>query len=535
MDYDVIVVGSGFGGSVSALRLSEKGYRVAVIEMGRRVSRADIQKANQSPQHLFWMPSLGIKGFFTQRFFQHVNIVGGVGVGGGSLVYAAVLLEPKQAFYHDPVWASTGHDWESELRPHYQTAARMLGRVICPTNGVQDDFLKKTAEAMGVGQTFGPVPLGIYFGADNSPDPFFNGRGPVRNGCIECGACLAGCAAGAKNTLDKNYLYLAENLGAKILPERKVTIIRPVAGGYSVEMTDALTGKKLPVLTSSRLVLAAGVLGTLEILFRSHECGSLDRLSPMLGKCVRTNSEAITGVLSQDVSLDMSHGPAISSDFHANQHTHITQNRLPASYWFMKLYSGPLVDGSRPFPRALKTLLHFLIHPVQATASLRVFKDWHKRITLISTMQNLDNQIVFQWGRGLFTGFSKGLQSHTPSGKSAPTFIPEANQAARTYARLSNGTPHNALLESLLNMSVTAHILGGCPIGADIKQGVIDAQHEVFGYPGLFILDASAIPANVGVNPSLTITALAERAMSYIPEKEVWGAAGPAPMPFHPG
>ena len=531
MDFDVIVIGSGFGGSVSALRLSEKGYRVAVVEMGRRVSRADIKKANQSPTDLFWMPALGLKGFFTQRFFQHVNIVGGVGVGGGSLVYAAVLLEPKAAFYTDPVWASSGLDWQAELKPHYQTAARMLGRVTCPTLHLQDTYLKKTAEALNVVQSYGPVPLGIYFGDENTPDPFFDGEGPQRNGCIQCGACLAGCAIGAKNTLDQNYLYLAEKLGAKILPERKVTIIRPIQAGsstsknngYLLEMINPLTGQKYPTLSAPRLVLAGGVLGTLELLFRCREQGSLPKLSAMLGERVRTNSEAITGVLSSDSSEDMSHGPAISSDFHANEHTHITQNRLPASYWFMKLYSGPLVDGSRPFLRAIKTLVQFIIHPLEATASLRVIKDWHKRITLISTMQNLDNQMAFRWGRGVFSAFRKGLQSSAPSGLSTPTYIPEANLAARTFAKLSGGVPHNALLESVLNMSVTAHILGGCPIGDNAEKGVIDARHEVFGYPGLYVVDGSAIPANVGVNPSLTITAMAERAMSLIDDTSAGG------------
>lgn len=519
MDYDVIVIGSGFGGSVAALRLSEKGYRVAVVEMGRRVTPADIKKANQSPLDLFWMPGLGLRGFFTQRFFKHVNIVGGVGVGGGSLVYAAVLLEPKKAFYHDPAWSSIGPDWETELHPHYHVAARMLGRVTCPTSGVQDEYLKKTAVELGVGATHGPVPLGIFFGEGESPDPFFYGAGPVRSGCIECGACLAGCATGAKNSLDKNYLYLAEKLGAQILPERKVTAIRTVTGGYEMELVNPLSGARYPALSAPQVVLAAGVLGTLELLFRSRERGLLGRLSPALGKRVRTNSEAITAVLSNDPSVDMSHGPAISSDFHANAYTHITQNRLPASYWFMKLYSGPLVDGARPISRALKTIVNFFIHPLEATASLRIAKDWHKRITLISTMQNLDNQMAFGWGRGLFSGFRKGLQSVMPLGNRAPTYIPEANAATRLYARLLGGTPHNALLESLLNMSVTAHILGGCPIGSNAETGVINDQHEVFGYPGLFVVDGSAIPANVGVNPSLTITAMAERAMSFIPEK----------------
>ena len=513
MDFDVIVIGSGFGGSVAALRAAEKGHRVAVLEMGRRVSKADIEKANRSPLDLFWMPALGLKGFFTQRFFKHVTIVGGIGVGGGSLVYAAVLLEPKQAFFQDPAWGPLAGGLESELRPHYRTAASMLGRVTCSTSHLQDQYLKQTAEALGVGETYGPVPLGIFFGGENTPDPFFNGAGPARNGCSETGECLAGCATGAKNTLDKNYLYLAEKLGAQILPEHKATLIQPVEGGYRVESINPLNGKRCPPLTASRLILSAGVLGTLELLFRCRSLGTLPNLSAMLGQRVRTNSEAIVAALSKDSRVDLTHGPAISSDFHANDLTHITQNRLPASYWFMKLYSGPLVDGADPFRRALKVLAYFLRHPLESTASLRVRKDWHKRITLISVMQNLDNQMAFRWGGW----FGKSLQSVSLTGRRAPTYIPEANQAARIYAKISVGVPHNSVLESMLNMSVTAHILGGCPIGADADSGVINSNHEVFGHPGLFVLDGSAIPANVGVNPSLTITALAERAMQLFP------------------
>jgi cholesterol oxidase len=274
-----------------------------------------------------------------------------------------------------------------------------------------------------------------------------------------------------------------------------------------------------PPLTAHKVVLAAGVLGTLELLFRSQKLGALANLSPMLGKRVRTNSEAITAVLTRDKTLDLSQGPAISSDFHANQYTHITQNRVPPSYWFMKLYASPLVDGTKPFWRALKTLAMFMLHPLESTASLRVSKDWHKRITLISTMQNLDNQIAFTWGRGLFSGFTAGLQSQMAHGRRAPAYIPEANQAARIYAQVSGGIPHNSSIESLLNMSVTAHILGGCSMGADARQGVIDSSHQVFGYPGLYVVDGSAVSANVGVNPSLTITALAERAMSLLPHR----------------
>jgi cholesterol oxidase len=524
LDYDVIVIGSGFGGSVAALRLSEKGYRVAVLEQGRRFDRSEMEKTTTSIQDLFWMPALGLRGLFTQRFFQHVNIVGGVGVGGGSLVYAAVLLEPKAAFYRDPAWSNLGIDWEAELRSHYHTAAQMLGRSTCPTTHTQDHWLQQTAIEMGAGDTYAPVPLGIYFGQqEETPDPYFDGEGPRRNGCVQCGACLAGCAHNAKNTLDKNYLYLAEKLGAQILTLTKANLIRPIDGGYQVETVNPLDrNKRFPPLTGHKVVLAAGVLGTLELLFHCREAGTLPLLSPVLGQRVRTNSEAITAVLSRQTDIDLSQGPAISSDFHPNDYTHITQNRVPASYWFMKLYASPLSDGSRPLTRALKTLWTTLTHPIDSTASLRVRRDWHKRITLVSTMQNLDNQIAFTWGRRLLNGFNRGLQSQNPDGRRAPTYIPEANQAARTLAQVSNGIAYNSSIESVFNMSVTAHILGGCPIGADVFQGVIDTNHQVYNYPGLYVVDGSAIPANVGVNPSLTITALAERAMSQLgpPEME---------------
>jgi cholesterol oxidase len=523
MDYDVIVIGSGFGGSVSALRLSEKGYRVAVLEMGRRIEREDMARATRSPLSLFWMPGLGLKGFFTQRFFKHVNIVGGVGVGGGSLVYAAVLLEPPTAFFVDPAWNHLGLDWKTELEPHYRTASRMLGVNPCPTHHTQDDYLRQTAQGLGVANTYGPVPLGIYFGLSDQPvpDPYFEGAGPMRTGCTSCGACLAGCEPGAKNSLDQNYLYLAEKQGAEVLPLHKATLIYPIEGGYQVEMSHPLEhNRPYSPLRAPKVVLAAGVLGTLELLFRCREAGTLPHLSPTLGQRVRTNSEAIVGVLAKQKDIDLTQGPAISSDFYLNDHTHVTQNRLPPSYWFMRLYSGPLVDGDRPLQRALATLGYFIRHPLTATASLRVLKDWHKRISLLSIMQSLDNQMAFTWGRGLFSGFRTGLQSETPSGKSAPAYIPEANLAAREFARVSDGIPHNSLIESLLNMSVTAHILGGCSIGADPGEGVVDPHHEVYGYPGLFVVDGAAIPANVGVNPSLTITAMAERAMGLISAKE---------------
>jgi cholesterol oxidase len=517
LDYDVIVIGSGFGGSVSALRLSELGYRVAVLEQGRRFSDRDFLKTRESMRELFWLPGLGMKGPFTQRFFKHVNIVGGVGVGGGSLVYAAVLLEPKIDFYQDKAWSNLGIDWQAELKPHFQTASRMLGKMTCPTADLQDEWLQQTAERMGAGDRFGAVPLGIYFGPENEvSDPFFDGHGPSRHGCTKCGACMSGCAENAKNSLDKNYLYLAEGKGARILPQRKATLIHQIEGGYSVETIDPLNSKagRYPPISTSKLVLSAGVLGTLELLLRSRAAGLLPELSPALGEHVRTNSEAITAVLSDEEETDLTRGPAVSSSFHPNAYTHIDQNRVPASYWFMKLYAGPLVDGHQPLKRALRTLETFLSSPKRSTASLRVRKDWHKRITLLATMQNLDNQIAFSWGRDLFSGYRPGLRSVRVKGSQAPTYITEANQASRIFAQVSGGIPYNSLIEGVLNMSVTAHILGGCSIGVDPQSAVIDTNHQVFGYPGMYVVDGSALPANVGVNPSLTITALAERAMS---------------------
>jgi cholesterol oxidase len=522
MDYDFLVIGTGFGGSVAALRLSEKGYKVGVIEMGQRISQENIEAANSSPLDLFWLPAVGLKGFFTQKFYRHVTAVGGVGVGGGSLVYAAVLLEPKDGFYQNVTWQQLGINWKRELQPHLQTAKRMLGVSRCPISSLQDDYLRETAEKVGVGHTYGAVPLGIFFGPEDeeTPDPYFDGLGPPRKGCNSSGQCLAGCKQGAKNSLDKNYLYLAEQNGVEIFPLHKAILIQPIEGGYEVEVVHPLDrNQTLESIRSQNVVLAGGVAGTVELLFRSKSSGALPNISNKLGSEVRTNSEAIVGVLAKDMDIDLSDGPAISSDFYFNDHTHITQNRVPKSYWFMKFYSGPLVDGANPLIRALKVFWSFLCHPFRSTKSLRVIKDWYKRITFLTVMQNLDNEMSFKWEPHRWGRKDGKLVSVTASGKAVPTYIPEANEAARTYAEVSDGIPINSLIESMLNMSATAHILGGCVIGSNEENGVIDLNHEVFGHPGLYVVDGSAVPANIGVNPSLTITAMSERAMSRIKEK----------------
>ncbi|UCH28485.1 MAG: GMC family oxidoreductase [Myxococcales bacterium] len=524
MDYDVIIIGSGFGGSVPALRLTEKGYRVAVLEQGRRVTPDDMRAADRSLRKLVWLPQIGFRGFFVQHTFKHVGIVCGVGVGGGSLVYAAVLLRPKDAFFRDPAWASLGVDWKAELTEPYETASSMLGVVTNPDHGKMDDWLRATAEAMGAGDTFGPVPQGILFGKEGAAlgDPFFEGAGPDRTACTRCGGCLTGCADGAKNSLDKNYLHLAEARGAEILPERKVTSIRPLDGeGYEVRTVDPFrSGKEHPTLSSKQVIVSAGVVGTLELLFRCRdELGTLPRLSGKLGEVVRTNSEAIVAALAPNADEDLSHGAAISSHFYAGDHTHITQNRFPPGYGFMRWYQGPLVDGSTPLRRALRVFAEVLVHPVR---SLRCWfaRNWHKRITVLTVMQNLDNQIAFRLGRSVLWPFKRRLRSEVAPGSEVPSYIPEANEAVRGLAAHIGGTAHNNLLESVANASVTAHILGGCAIGSGPADGVIDVDHQVFGHPGLFVTDASAIPANVGVNPALTITALAERFSARFPPKD---------------
>ena len=516
-DADVVVVGSGFGGAVTALRLTEAGHRVVVLEKGRRLDDEALGQARRDPRAYLWQPGVGMRGFFWQRLFRHVGIIGGTGVGGGSIVWAGVLLEPGEDFYRAPSLRALGVDWRAELAPHLQRAARMLGRVVTTHRGPMDDHLLAAARAVGAEASYGPVPLAIHFGREGvtEPDPFFDGEGPERTGCRLCGECLLGCPYGAKNQLTRNYLHLAEKYGAEIRAEHEVSSLTPLAGGgYEVRSGHPWRGGRTQVLRARRVVLAGGVLGTLDLLFRCRALGTLPDLSPTLGRHVRTNSEALTAVVAPP-GEDLSRGTTISSDFHPDAHTHVTQNRYVGG-WHMRFQLGPLVDDDRVGRRALRVLGSIARRPY-AQARLVTAKGFLQRLTVLTTMQHSDNELALEWRRSPVRPWRRVLRSRITDGVRPPSYLPVANAVTRAFADSSGGRPLNLLGESVGGLSITAHILGGAVMGADRSTGVVDAHHEVHGHPGLYVADASVIPANLGVNPSLTITTLAERFTSLFP------------------
>jgi cholesterol oxidase len=511
--HDFAIIGSGFGGSVAAMRLGEAGRDVVVLEQGHRVDPARMAAAEQEPRKFLWEPRLGMHGYFVQHLFRHVGIVGGVGVGGGSLVYGAVLLRPGPAFFRDPSWAHLGVDWERELARHYDEAERMLGLTTTPRLGSMDRYLEQAAERLGAAGSFGPTPNGIYFGEPGvaQDDPYFSGRGPRRLGCIQCGRCLTGCPHDSKNTLDRNYLYFAETAGVEVRPRHRVLRIGQALGGYEILAVDPTTRERQPPVYARRVVLAAGVVGTLELLFRCRdEHRTLPSISSTLGTRVRTNSEAIVGVLHDEAPPDLAVGAAISSHFHAESSTHITQNRFAPAYNFMRFQTTPMVDDPVPWRRALRTLAALVLKPRSTLRAWRM-RDWNRHITVLTVMQQLDSELAFRFGRSLLSPLSPAMRSTVVRGNRPPTYLPIAHRAARALADVVGGTPFNFAPESLFNLSMTAHILGGACMGRDASHGVIDADHQVHGAPGVYVVDGACVTANVGVNPSLTITALAER------------------------
>jgi len=525
-DFDWLVIGSGFGGSVSALRLAEKGYSVGVLECGRRFADDEFPRSTADLKRYFWRPHLGMKGIFRLTTFKDVSVVSGCGVGGGSLGYACTLYVPPKQFFEDRQWAGM-MDWETALAPHFAEAQRMLGVVQNPHDDPADRLLRELGEELGVGDTYKKTPVGIYFGEPGKtvPDPYFGGEGPERTGCLLCGRCMVGCVHGAKNTLVKNYLYFAEKLGARVMAERTVTDIRPLgspdgADGYEVESvrSGAWLRKERQVHRARGVVLAAGPLGTNKLLQRCRLEGSLPGISPRLGELVRTNSEAVlTVTVPEDYADDLIKRVAISSSIYPDPHTHIETVTYGNDGDSMhRLYTLLVGDGTR-LTRPLKLLAQMLLHPRRLVKVLFP-KHWSRRTIIILVMQTLDNAIALRPRKGPFG--SLWLQTEQDPERPTPTFIPIANQAAEWFAKRTGGIAQSSVMEALFNIPTTAHILGGAVIAPDADRGVVDARQRVFGYENLLVCDGSAIPANVGVNPSLTITALAEHAISQIPAAE---------------
>ncbi|MFL6173275.1 MAG: GMC oxidoreductase [Marmoricola sp.] len=526
-DYDVIIIGSGFGGSVSALRLSEKGYKVAVIEAGARFEDDDFADTSWDVKRYLFRPEVGCYGIQRIDALKDCMIVSGAGVGGGSLVYANTLYEPLDAFYRDPSWSHIT-DWKAELAPYYDQAKRMLGVVENPLRTAADDVMEQVAKDMGVGETFHPTPVGVFFGGpgethhDTVADPFFGGAGPDRVPCRACGECMTGCRHNSKNTLVKNYLYLAEKLGARVMPMSTVTRLKPRDGGgydVTIKFTKALraTPRSTRTLTAQQVVVAAASLGTQRLLHTMKDEGHLSGLSDRLGYLSRTNSESILGAIAPSGSkVDYSRGVAITSSFHPDEHTHIEPVRYGKGSNFMSMMQTVLTDGEGPAPRWQKWLKEMWRQKANIR-ELYDFKHWSERTVIALVMQTVDNSIT-TFNKKIPGTNIRYMTSKQGHGTPNPTWIPVGNEAVERMAEIVDGTAGGSIGEPF-NRPLTAHFIGGCTIGDSVETGVVDPYQRVYGYPGLHIADGSAISANLGVNPSLTITAQAERAMSFWPNK----------------
>ena len=523
--WDYLVVGSGFGGSVSALRLVEKGYKVLVLEKGRRLRAEDFPRTNWNLKRFFWLPQVGFRGLFKMTFLGHVTTLSGVGVGGGSLVYANTLPVPKDPFFQAPSWSHLA-DWKAELAEPYRTVQRMLGATRNPSLTYPDEVLKAVGEEIGRPGCFEPTDVAVYFGkpGETVPDPYFGGEGPERTGCTLCGGCMLGCRHGAKNTLDRNYLHLAEQLGLRLEADTEVTWVRPLdGGGYEVEARHGTWA--LPVLNTRKtyqarnVIFAGGVVGTVPLLLKLKDRPEgLPRLSDRVGDFIRTNSEVLLGVITQRRDRDLSQGIAIGSILHTDEHSHLEPVRYPAGAGFFRALMLPQAPGDTLAARLGNALGYLARHPVRTLRAYLV-PDFAKFTMILLYMRTVDGHIRMRLGRGLRTGFRRGAMTQAGDGPPAKAWAPEATDLAERVAKHLDGYPASLLTETLLGIPTTAHILGGAPMGATADTGAIDPQHRLFGYDGLYVIDGSAISANIGVNPSLTIAALAERAMGFIPPK----------------
>jgi cholesterol oxidase len=514
--FDFIIVGSGFGGSVSAMRLAQKGYRVAVVEAGKRWAGSDFPKTNWNAAKYLWAPKLRCFGIQNITLLKGVMVLHGSGVGGGSLVYANTLMRPLPSVFDDPAWSGAVR-WQDELAPHYETARRMLGVTENRALMEGERTLERVAARMGSSDSFHATEVGVFFGKPgvSVPDPYFDGAGPERTGCTLCGGCMVGCRFGAKNTLDKNYLFFAETWGTRVFEELKVTRLVPAHDGYEVETerSTALFSPAGPRLRGKYVIVAAGVLGTVELLLRNRDqFGTLPALSARLGDFVRTNGESLLGATSFDAHRELSRGIAIGAAFHPNSLTKIESVRYPSGSGAMRLLAVPLTPDGNAFTRPLKMLWRML---ARLPRMLRLWKvsDWARSTVILLVMQSVDQHLRLRLGRSLLGRSLKDTATEQP----VPSYLPIAQRAAEILAEELDGEPQNVISEVLLRTPATAHILGGCCIGQSAESGVIDEQHQVFGYPGLYVCDGSVVPGNLAVNPSLTISALAERFASFFP------------------
>jgi cholesterol oxidase len=533
-DHDWLVIGSGFGGSVSALRLREKGYSVAVLEAGRRFADHELPRSTWDLRRYFWAPKLGMHGILRITIFRDVAVLTGSGVGGGSLGYANTLYRAPDRFYADPQWAAL-EDWRSALDPHFAEAERMLGVVEVVADDPSDQLLREFGREIDADRTYAKTRVGVFFGTpgETVPDPYFGGAGPARTGCIACGRCMVGCPYNAKNTLVKNYLWLAEHAGVQIEPGRTVVDIRPLGAGDGSDgyaVTSERTGRWLRrdrrVHTARGVVVAGGALGTNRLLARCKLGGSLPRISDRLGELVRTNSEALLAVTVPDGGPDLTKRVAISSSVYPDPDTHIeTVTYGRAGGAMFSLFTMLVGDGTR-VTRPLRLAGTILRHPVRTARTLNPF-GWSRNTIIVLVMQTLDNALALR-ARRLPWG-AVWLRTEQDPERPNPTFIPVANRFAEWLAERTGGIAQSSILEAAANIPSTAHILGGAVIGTDRAHGVVDASQQVFGYERLLVCDGAAVPANLGVNPSLTITALAEHAMSRVPRKEDDGRAAGEP------
>lgn len=531
--YDYVIIGSGFGGSVSAMRLTEKGYSVLVLERGKRFDDRDFARTSWNIFKYLWIPALRCFGILQISPFRNVVVLHGSGVGGGSLGYANVLMQPTDELFDNPSWKHLA-DWKNLLLPFYETARFMLGVTENPCRWPADQVLREIAVELGTDPTFRPTTVGAFFGqpgqeGQENPDPYFGGEGPARNACRQCGGCMVGCRYNAKNTLVKNYLYFAEKWGAQVLPECEVRDIQPLPSDqpdgarYWVEYrsTTAILVKSPRKIRARNVIVSAGSLGTQRLLFRCRDItGSLNQISPKLGHMVRTNSEALLGSTARAKKIDYSEGIAITSMVYLDPVTTVEPVRYPAGSSLMRFLAGPLVEGGRSLlSRLLRTGLQIFVRPVDFLKT-HILPGWAQRTTILLVMQTVDNHLRMGLGRSPTTLFRKNLVTLLDGDHAIPSQIEIGHWAARRFAEKTDGIAAGSITEGLFNVPMTAHILGGCPFGRDEREGVIDLNCQVHNYPGLFVIDGSIMPANPGVNPSLTITALAEYAMSRVPVKD---------------